>query len=382
MSRITKSGRWFAAVAVAAALSLTACGSSDDTAGDDSTGGGCHPATLGFMAALTGDSAALGQDALNGVNTAVGQFNDANPDCKVTIKTFDSQGDPDQATKLASQIVGDTSIIGLIGPAFSGESLATGPAFNEAGLPSISQSATNVTITQQGWTYWHRVIANDGAQAPAAAKYITGDGGATKVFVVDDGSDYGKGLADGVRDALGSADVGDDTITTGQTDFSATVQKIMSSGADGVYYGGYYQECGLLLKQLRQAGYKGVFGSGDGSHNAAVITAAGANAAEGAFFTDAGAPPTDDFTALFEKYNNGEEPGSYSAEAYDATKVFLDGIAAGVTTREAMQDFITDYDEQGVTKEIKFDDTGEVATQTIYVYKVENGSFTTGQPIE
>jgi branched-chain amino acid transport system substrate-binding protein len=370
-------------VAVAAGLSLSACGSSDDTAGDNSSGGSgsCKPATLAFMAALTGDSAALGQDALNGVNTAVGEFNDANPDCKVDVKTFDSQGDPDQATKLAPSIVGDSSIIGLVGPAFSGESLATGPAFNDAGLPSISQSATNVTITQQGWKYWHRVIANDGAQAPAAAKYITTTAGASKVFVVDDGSDYGKGLADGVRDSLGSADIGNDTITTGQTDFGPTVQKIMSSGADGVYYGGYYTECGLLLKQLRQAGYKGVFGSGDGSHNKAILKIAG-DAANDAFFTDAGAPATDAFKTLFAKYNNGEQPGSYSAEAYDATKVFLDGIKSGVSDRESMENYINSYDAQGITKEIKFDSTGEVATQTIYVYKVVNGAFDNGAPIE
>ena len=44
-------------------------------------------------------------------------------------KVFDSQGDPDKATPLATQIVGDDSIVGLVGPGFSGESLATGKTF-------------------------------------------------------------------------------------------------------------------------------------------------------------------------------------------------------------------------------------------------------------
>ena len=52
-----------------------------------------------------------------------------------------------------------------------------------------------MTITQQGWTTWHRVIGNDAAQGAAVAKYLTDTAKAKKVFVVDDDSDYGKGLA-------------------------------------------------------------------------------------------------------------------------------------------------------------------------------------------
>ncbi len=386
MTRFTKSSSLLAVAGVVAAFTLTACGSSDNSsAGDSPSAGSCTSGQkLAFMGALTGSSAALGQAAVLGVNTAIDEFNAANPDCKVTLETEDTQGDPDQASKVAPTIINDSAVVGLVGPAFSGESLSTGKAFFQAGLPSISESATNVTITQQGWTTWHRVIANDGAQAPADASYMTGTAGATKVFVADDGSDYGKGLADGVRQALGSADVGDDhTAADGQqTDFSATVSKILASKADGVFYGGYYTNAGLLLKQLRQANYKGVFGSGDGADDPAFIKVAGADAAEGAFLTNGGAPAPADFAAKVAQYNNGAVPGPYTAEAYDAAKVFLDGIAAGVNTREAMQKFVTDYDEQGVTKEVKFDSTGEVATQTIYVYVVKGGQITGGTPVQ
>ena len=48
------------------------------------------------------------------------------------------------------------------------------------------------------------------------------------------------------------------------------------SGADAVFYGGYYTEAGLLVKQLRQAGYKGLFMSGDGSEDPDFVKAAGA----------------------------------------------------------------------------------------------------------
>ena len=44
-----------------------------------------------------------------------------------------------------------------------------------------------MTITQQGWTTWHRVIGNDSAQGAAAAKYLQDTAKATKVFVINDG---------------------------------------------------------------------------------------------------------------------------------------------------------------------------------------------------
>src|SRR4029079_7166182 len=132
-------------------------------------------------------------------------------------KVFDSQGDATKATPLATQIVNDPSIVGLIGPGFSTESLETGKTLAAAGLPSISPSATNVTITQQGWATWHRVIGNDSAQGAAAATYITDNANASEVFVIDDGSDYGKGLASYVHDGLGSKVTGTDTVQTGQT---------------------------------------------------------------------------------------------------------------------------------------------------------------------
>ena len=156
--------RIFAAVA-AAGLALTACGSTGSSNSSASGSSDCVSGqTLAFLGATTGPNGALGQNMVGGIKLALDDYNKAHSDCTVGFKAFDSQGDPDQATTLATQIVGDQSIIGLVGPGFSGESLSTGKTFSAAGLPSISPSATNVTITQQGWTTWHRVIGNDSAQ--------------------------------------------------------------------------------------------------------------------------------------------------------------------------------------------------------------------------
>jgi branched-chain amino acid transport system substrate-binding protein len=381
----TTRGRWrlTAAAAAAAGLTLAGCGTTDDSSGSggdgDSSASSCKPATLAYLGSTTGDTGALGQNMVGGIKLALDEYNKDNPDCKVDVKVFDSQGNPEKATPLATQIVGDQTFVGLVGPGFSGESLATGKTFAEAGLPVISPSATNVTITQQGWTNWHRVIGNDEAQGAADARYITDTVGAKKVFVADDGSDYGKGLADFVRKALGGTVADNDTVSTGQTDFSATVTKVKASKADAFFYGGYYPEAGLLAKQLRQAGFKGLFMSGDGSEDPQFVKAAGAQAAEGAILSAPAGPAPADFN---EKYKavNGSDSGLYSTQSYDAANIFLAGLKEGATSHEDMNAFIGSYTGEGVSGPIAFDEKGDIKQSTIYAYKVENGKLNTENP--
>jgi branched-chain amino acid transport system substrate-binding protein len=372
MIRSKKSLRALAAFAGIAALTLSACGSSDDDNGDKKSSGSsalCGK-NIAFLGALTGDAGALGQNMVNGINLALKEYNDKNADCKVNLKTFDSQGSPDKAPALATQIVNDDSIFGVVGPGFSGESLATGKTFFEAGLPSISPSATNVTITQQGWTTWHRVIGNDDAQGSADAKYLTETAGAKKVYVIDDGQDYSKGLAGTVKTALGSALTDSDQISVGQTDMSAVVTKVKASGADAVFYGGYYTEAGLLAKQLRQGGFTGKFMSGDGAEDPNFVKVAGAQAANGALLSAPAGPAPAGFGAT----------GLYATQAYDATNIFLAALEDGKDTAEDINDFIGSYSADGVSGPVSFDDKGDIKESTIYVYFVKDGKLDVDNP--
>jgi branched-chain amino acid transport system substrate-binding protein len=124
MIRMNRSWR-IAAAATAAALSLAACGSDDGDTKSGGSGGDCKEQNLAFLGATTGDAGALGLNMVYGIQTALDEYN-KDADCKVELKQFDSQGNPEKAPALATQIVNDDTIIGLIGPGFSGESLATG----------------------------------------------------------------------------------------------------------------------------------------------------------------------------------------------------------------------------------------------------------------
>ncbi|WP_426244252.1 branched-chain amino acid ABC transporter substrate-binding protein [Nocardioides sp. LHG3406-4] len=385
MTRSKKHVRALAALIATAGLTLSACGTTDD-GGDGGGGGGSDSAacdvTLAFFGPQTGPAAGLGEPIINGAQLAIDQYNE-DADCEVGFDKIDSQGSPDQAPSLATEAVGNDAIIGVVGPAFSGESAAAGPIFAEGGLPTISPSATNPTLAENGWDTFHRALGNDATQGPAAAKYIRDTIKAKAIFVIDDASEYGAGLAGIVQDELGDMVVDSDTIQVGQTDFSATVTKANSSKADTVFFGGYYAEAGLLVRQLREAGFKGTFVVADGVKDPGYIEAA-RDAAEGTIVTcpciPAEDPAVTEFADAYEAEFGGP-PGTYAAEAYDSANIFLDGIEEGISTREDMLEFVNNYDEAGVTKQLKFDETGEPADVHVYAYKVEGGEIVSDQEI-
>src|SRR5262245_16172118 len=186
------------AVVLGLTLVAAACGSDNGNNEASSGGGGgkCPSGMkIGFFGALTGDAANLGINIRNGAELAIDQWNSDNPDCKISLEEFDSQGDPTQAPGLAQKAVEDKNIVAIVGPAFSGESAQANPLFNEAGLPIVTASATNPDLAKQGQKIFHRALANDAAQGPAVAKYITDQLSGKKVAVIDDASEYGKGLA-------------------------------------------------------------------------------------------------------------------------------------------------------------------------------------------
>jgi branched-chain amino acid transport system substrate-binding protein len=365
---------------VAAALALSACGGTTDNA--SSGGSKACDLKIGFFGALTGDAANLGINIKNGAELAVNQYNEKNADCKVTLVTFDSQGDPSIAPGLAQKAVTDKKLVGIVGPAFSGESKAADPIFEKAGLNLISASATNPALSENGWKTFHRILGNDATQGPAAAKYMKDILKVDKAFVIDDSSEYGKGLADIVRKDLGAMVVGSDAIQQKQTDFSGTVTKVTASKAPAVFFGGYYAEAALLVKQLRSAGYTGTFVAADGVKDDGFIKAAGA-AAEGAIVTCPCLPPDQapEFATAFKKAYNSD-PATYSAEAYDAANVFLAAIAAGKSASKDMTAFIGSYDQKGVTKQVKFDDKGEPANVSVWAYKVTGGKIVPDQEVK
>lgn len=386
-------------VLVLGALVLAACG---DDSEDTSTGGagqttappaGAQTYTIGFVGALTGDNANLGLNIRDAIRVAIEQENQA-AGPKIRMKEFDTAGDPAQASTIKDRFLTDREVLGIVGPAFSGETKALIPSIQDAGLVMISASATNKDLPTvvPNASVFHRVIADDALQAQGIVEYLAKDT-PRSLTVVHDNTEYGKGLAD---DVITQARAKNITLTGAAEivdpkaqDFSATVNKIRSANPSHVFYAGYYAEAGRFRKQLTDANVKPVFLSGDGSLDNGFISAAGAAAAEGsrltcpcnlALETSTGELKTfyDDFKRIV-----GKEPGLYSPEAYDAAKILIAGIKAGNTDRPKLLQYVEGLGRvDGISKSIEFEPNGNLKSKTFFVFEVKGGKIAPLQQIE
>ncbi|EFC83017.1 Extracellular ligand-binding receptor [Parafrankia sp. EUN1f] len=362
---------------------LTACGG-------DSDDGGKKEYLIGFQGPLSGDSQQLGINAYNGVLTAVEQLNgDKSLPFTLRIVASDDQGLPEQGPTAAQKLIDNPKLMAVVGPVFSGPTKSSEPLYSQAGLLSVSPSATNPALTDLGFTSFYRVIAPDTVQGAAAAEFLAKVVKAKRVYSLDDRSEYGTGLSGAIERGLEQADVPftHDGINPTK-DYTSQATKIMADGADAVYYSGYYPEYALLTKALRGKGYDGAILSGDGSNDDQFIRQAGTANAEGALITcpcsDANTDPSAAaFVAEYKKVNSGLKPGTYSGEAYDATNAIASVLRKLGTdaNRESVRTAFGSVDMPGVTKRIKFERNGDVQGSTVYVYQVKDGQRTVLGPV-
>jgi branched-chain amino acid transport system substrate-binding protein len=369
------------ATAMVAAAGCQDSGSDDNASGGDKKCGG----KIAIFGAFTGPNAGLVLPSLNGAKLAVKQHNEKHKDCQVTLQEFDTQGNPDQATPIANQVAGDQSFTSVIGGHFSGESKATMPIYEAAGLVMVSPSATAAELTKQGNKSFHRVVGNDSTQSAAAATYIKTVLNGQKVFTIHDGQTYGKGIIEELNGLLGPMKADSDTVQTDQQNFDATISKIKRAGADVVAYGGYTNEAAPLVKQMRAAGVTAKFIGFDGLYDPGFPKGAGA-AADGSIVTCPCLPADKaggTFSADYQK-EFGIAPGSYGAEGYDGATILLEGYAAGKNTRKDLLEWVNAYDKAGVSKYLKLDDTGDVdkSKVVIWAYEIKGGQIVAQQEIK
>ena len=327
--------------------------------------------TIGYQGPLSGGEASTGIDEQNAVKYAIKLFEAANKGIKIKLVSIDDQGDPAVAGTVAPGVASNKNVLGVVGPAYSGATIASLPYYKSVNMPVISPSATRVSLTDPtspdfGGPIFHRVVGKDDLQGPALAKYATAGVSAAKVFVFDDQSAYAvplRGFVEaGLKKVAGATVVGGDSVPNTTTDFSPTIAKIKTSGATVVIYTGYYSQAAVFIKQLRDSGSKAVFAGGDGVFNQEFPKLAGA-AAEGSKVTGVGglAGISTKLEADFKK-KMGVSSGVYSVESYDAANILLSGIKAGKTTRVKMLAYVKAYKGKSVSgNTIKFDANGDIS---------------------
>lgn len=350
------------------ALVLTGCGN------DSGAGDGAYK--IAFQGPLSGENVQLGENMENGIKLAIQEAN-ASGDYDFEIEYFaaDDMGQPDKATAAAQSAL-DAEVLAVVGPAFSGPADTAADYYADEGVPAVSPSATRADLTTKGYSSFLRAVPNDSAQGAGMAKYLVSEG-AKSAVVVDDKTDYGVGLADVAEKELKAAGVKVDRQSTPQKtpDYSAAAKRVANTKADAVIYAGYYEDAGPFAKKLDEAGFDGIKMSGDGTNDAQFIKLAGGSA-DGWKLTCACTDPNEEEATKKFAENYEKEfkrlPGTYSAEAYDATNMIISEIdkLGDDVNRESLLKALKKVKYKGLTKEFSFDDKGEFQNDSVYLYQV------------
>ncbi len=341
-----------------------------DPAGDGKAT--CPPVSIAMAGALNGPDAALGINIKNGVQLAIDKHNAANPGCQVQLKPFDTEGDPQKATAIAPQIVDDAFTIGLVGPAFSGETKATGAVFDQAGLVAATASATNVDALRAGLEDvlprpgQRRRAGPVGRQLPEEHPRRQEGLRRRRQHRLRHRPGHRRSAKPSARWPIRRCNI---SVKKGDKDFSAAVTQVKGQSPDSVFYSGYYAEAAPFVQQLRDGGFTGKFVSADGTKDPEFVKQAGESSKDAILSCPCG-PATGAFADEYTK-KFGQAPGTYSTEGYDLGTILLKGIDAGKITRPDLLDCVKNYDGQGVARKYQWTDTGELTTTLIWIYKVQ-----------
>ncbi len=283
-------GTWKKALAPALAVAVSAL-SLSATAVPASASGTKPTYTIAYEGPLSGGNAQLGLNMKYSVELAINQANAGTTfgtlPFTLKFKAADDQGSAHVSPTTAQELVSNSQVMAVVGPAFSGATEAAEPTFSAANLATVTPSATDPILAQKGWHNFFRVVADDNAQGPADAQYVAKKLAAKSVYTVDDASAYAAGLVTafdteakslGVsvthQTALARPSARAATPAT-STEYPALATTIKSSKAPVTFYAGYYCDFALLAKALRTAGYTGTLLSDDGSLDPHYVSEAG-----------------------------------------------------------------------------------------------------------
>ncbi|NRD80170.1 branched-chain amino acid ABC transporter substrate-binding protein [Bacillus sp. BRMEA1] len=355
------------------------------SAATSSASGGKTVIKIASQSPLSGGSATQGEAIKLGAQLAIeekkGQF--AKKGFDLEFVPYDDQADPKKGVANAQLIASDNKILAIVGHLNSGVAIPSSEIYEKYGIAMVSPANTATAVTDRGLKVTDRLVARDDFQGPAGAQFAVKTLKAKKIFIIQDKTAYGTGLADAFREAaesMGAQIVGYEGITVGEKDFNGVLNEVADKKPDMIYFGGLYAEGGLLLKQAHDKGIDIPFMGGDGLDSSSFVEIAG-DAVKNAYLTSVAGDVTktaegkkfsEEYKSKFNKNIEG-----YSAYAYDSTGVILKAIETVIDknngklpTRDQVRDAIREIsDYQGIATKVGFDSKGDNKYANIYIYK-------------
>jgi branched-chain amino acid transport system substrate-binding protein len=212
------------------------------------------------IAVVTGLSGNTALNSIHGIDYAITSINESGGVLgqQLHASYFDDRCDADEAVAAARlALAAHPSLV--LGHNCSVASIRAAPIYAAAHVIQISITSTTEILTEMNIKSVFRMIGRNNQQSVAAAELIARHWPTARIGVIDDGGPYGAGLANKLRDALAERHI---PIAFGQT-FMPAALSYTSLAADiahakiGVLYvGGYAEDIGLLIHDIRSAGLK------------------------------------------------------------------------------------------------------------------------------
>jgi branched-chain amino acid transport system substrate-binding protein len=365
---------------LACSLMLSACGApKEPTKGE---------VIVYVTAPLSGFQANAGQTVLGGARLAADQINRAGGllDYKVTVVGLDDESDSDVALGIAEEIQAAVNsgenVLGVIGHLNSGQTLAAMEIYKNLPIVVITPTASEVSLTQKGYSNFFRVNANDTTQAKVDAGFLVNTLGTRRVAVIYNDDPYGQGLGQLMSaelQALGAEVVVSLQVSVEQSTFPNEIPQIVAARPDAVFYGGYEVEAPYLRLELVEAGVTVPFLASDGAFLSATIDEAG-SAAEGIYVSAFGPQPQAavdkgwirQYQAI--EYRN---PDTYSINGYSAVEVLAEGVKeAGTFDATQVAGAIRSLSGfNTLMGNLSYTATGDLKDQKIYIFQVQGGDW-------
>ena len=304
---------------------------------------------IGVQAPTTGQYANEGQGIDQGVRLIAEQVNAKGGILgkQIEIFTCDDEGTAMKAAICAKDLV-NKEVIAVIGSYTSTCAEAAQATYFREGVLQTTDG-TSDALTEHGyWTFFRNSFPNS-AEATYTADYFVNVKKYKKIAIVTDFSSYAAGLGDSViaeLKKLGANIVYQGKIKAGEQNYTPVLTNIKSNNPDVIWFGGYYNEAGLLRAQQMQLGVKADFYGSNACDNPDYVKLAG-EYVEGSFLINVPSPdllPYDlaiNFLKDYKAKYKMDPPSIWTLLNIDGLRAILHAIEeTGTTDTKKLAEFL------------------------------------------
>jgi branched-chain amino acid transport system substrate-binding protein len=360
---------------------LTGCGGSSS-----------NEIKIGVVYELTGNTASFGTAAANGARLAFKEINAKGGVLGKQIKTFeaDNKGEPSESSNAMTKVISEDKVVAVTGFTTSSNGIAGSTVAEANKIPFVAAATTNpkVTLDENSGAvkkYTFRVCFIDPFQGTVGANFVLNSLKAkTAAIMVDNSSDYSKGLSQFFKEAFAKGNgqvVAEEAYLQKDQDFKTILTKIKATNPDVIYLPGYYEEVAKIIKQARELGITAAFVGGDGWDSPKLAEIGGVAALNNTFFTnhysvEDQSPKSKEFVDAYKK-EYGQVPDAMAVLGYDAAYALVDAIKrAGSADSEKIREALASTkDFPAVTGSLTLNDKHD-AVKSAVILEMKDGKQT------